>query len=561
MDNALPIPFLDDPDRPELSYQLGFSLSRKVTKQIDEFEPTLVHITVPDCTTLHIIQYARKKELPIMGTYHSNIPEYMEHYPGLSWLKPILGSFFRHQYNFMQTLYVPTPFIVRFLVDNYQMNRVTNMKVWGRGVDVNTFNPSFRSMEYRRSLGVDDGTPIVLWVGRLVPEKRPDIFRKVIRRLHGRGLKFHALVVGAGPCEAAIKALPNTTFAGWLGEKQLSRAYASSDIFLFPSAVETFGNVTLEAAASGLPVIVESGCSGHLVHDGVNGFAAAAGDEEAFFENTMALVEDANMRQEFSASSRELALTLEKQLVVRQMLDNYVQDTEEFYVEYGGRHRNRDSVYTQPGSFRGGKYPRPTALILCEWVFISLFMVLWKVGDAMVWFQGKIRPLSAPNGEKLVEQKPMSNDPDSRIPPVPSDSRRAKVSVVGMDDVEIGDSTTTTLTTSDDTTDTTGSTGSDHPIPTAPNQSLGDYSIFHFLANAFAEVAMFQGRIECRIGDLINSWCCPSQTEPFRGKRKNSDSGFSTEGEKRRNVSHTVRSSNDRHASSSGGKVSRRNLD
>ena len=148
-----------------------------------------------------------------MGTYHSNIPEYMEHYPGLSWLKHIIGSFFRHQYNFMQTLFVPTPFIVRHLIENYQMNRVTNMKVWGRGVDVDTFSPTFRSVEYRRTLGIDDDTPIVLWVGRLVPEKRPDIFCKVIRRLHSRGRKFHALVVGAGPCEAEIKALPNTTLS------------------------------------------------------------------------------------------------------------------------------------------------------------------------------------------------------------------------------------------------------------------------------------------------------------------------------------------------------------
>ena len=95
---------------------------------------------------------------------------------------------------------------------------------------------------------------VVLFVGRLVPEKRPDIFADVVKRLaaEGRGLRFKALVVGAGPYQDEMKALPNTTCLGWVGGAELAVAYASSDIFLFPSSVETFGNVTLEAAASGL---------------------------------------------------------------------------------------------------------------------------------------------------------------------------------------------------------------------------------------------------------------------------------------------------------------------
>ena len=115
LDNSVALPFTEDPKNPELQYFLGFSLSNKVKDQIAYFEPSLIHITAPDCTCLHLIQYAREREIPIMGTYHSNIPEYMTHYRGLGWLKPILAAFFRHQYNFLQALYVPTPFIHRYL--------------------------------------------------------------------------------------------------------------------------------------------------------------------------------------------------------------------------------------------------------------------------------------------------------------------------------------------------------------------------------------------------------------------------------------------------------------
>lgn len=539
MDNAIPIPFLADAERPELTYALGFSLSPAVKERIDEFEPSLVHITVPDCTSLHIIQYARTKEIPIMGTYHSNIPEYMEHYPGLSWLRHILGAFFRHQYNFVQTLYVPTPYIQRHLVDDYKMDRVTTLKVWGRGVDVDKFNPAYRSMQYRRNLGVSDDTPIVLWVGRLVPEKRPDIFVNVVRRLHSRGHKFHALVVGAGPCEPEIKTLPNTTFAGWMNADQLSTVYASSDVFLFPSAVETFGNVTLEAAASGLPVVVEAGCSGHLVHDGENGFTVPADDEDAFFEATLALVEDRQMRDEFSAYSREMALSLEKSTVVRQMLDNYSRVTDQFYAQYSGRHANRDSVYTQTDSFLLGKYPRPFILVVVELIFIVLFKLMWALGELVSSFNkrfGRGRTGGSvasdfSNGSLMA----MTGVDPTRVPkpPAASPSRHLKdkqkaidstspinLSVIELDDVEIGNCSKEPLLSSDDNTAATGSSSQDTPSSLQP---FGDCRLSHTMAKTFVSTVQFQCRMESHVRLFLAS-CCTSSRNQFMGpaKRKNS---------------------------------------
>jgi hypothetical protein len=266
-------------------------------------------------------------------------------------------------------------------------------------------------MDYRRHiLGVtDDTTPILLWVGRLVCEKRPDIFINIVRRLHQRKCKFHALVVGAGAYEEEIKSLPNTTFAGWLTADQLSTVYASCDVFLFPSAVETFGNVTLEAAASGLPVIVEAGCSGHLVHNEGNGYVCPADDEDAFFEATLALIEDKSLRDEFGTCGREMALSLEKSAVVRQMIDNYTRITNQFYTEYSGHYANRDTEYTQPGSFVLGIYPRPLILIIFEAIFLFLFDMMWKLTSLMTWYNKHIGSGTGTNSQATAHTISGSN--------------------------------------------------------------------------------------------------------------------------------------------------------
>jgi len=384
LDNAVPIPFLHDPNNPKDSYHLGFSISAEVRKKLDDFGPTIVHVTVPDVTCMHLIQYARDRQLPLMGTYHSNIPDYFTHYPGIGWLKHVVACYERHNYNFLQALFVPTPFIRRHLTieEHYRFDKVTDLKVWGRGVDLKQFHPSRRSEDFRARYGFAPDDVVVIWVGRLVPEKRLDIFAYVVRRLADEGINFKALIVGAGPCEADVKSLPNTTFAGWVTGDELAVAYASSDVFLFPSAVETFGNVTLEAAASGLPVIVDSGCSGHLVQDGVNGFSCTEDDLESYYNGTLSLVLDNSRRKAMSMEGRKFSLRFEKRTVCRKMIDNYSNVTEEFYHLYRGNHTNRDRIYeSKPDSFAAGSYLRPTSLVFVEYIFILAFRFFYRVGE------------------------------------------------------------------------------------------------------------------------------------------------------------------------------------
>mmetsp|Transcript_4895 Transcript_4895/g.10057 ORF Transcript_4895/g.10057 Transcript_4895/m.10057 type:complete len:640 (-) Transcript_4895:85-2004(-) len=541
LEDSIPIPFLTDPNNPTLSYELGFHITPSVQKKMDEYEPTLIHISVPDCTALHLVNYARRKEIPLMGTYHSNIPEYMDHYPGLSWLKHILWGFFRHQYNFYQALYVPTPYIKNFLMESQKMDRITDLQVWGRGVDVENFSPSHRNMQFRRELGISDNEVVICWCGRLVPEKGVDIFCDTVRRLNDEGLNFRALVVGAGPCEEEIKALPRTVFCGWMSAAELAVAYASSDVFLFPSSVETFGNVTLEAMASGLPVVVESHCSGHLVHEGENGFACVAGSKDSFFEATRQLVVDKSMRQAYAQRSRELSLTMEKKSVVQQMLSNYAQVTNNFYTEYGGRHRNRDSAFRQPHSFVAGNHPRPILLRLVEVLFIVLFRVIWNMTEVFFMMQRTIismRPApvhhhhhhasrnSSPTGASATLPRKSPIKKRASFEPTKMASPSAPSTIVEMQDVDIGATGSDPLlreTEDDCETNTTTSSSSDWQQPQMPAHSsiasIGDWKISNFLSISFIRSAEFLCLMESH---ARNS--CTCQNGLFRGlaKRKNS---------------------------------------
>lgn len=541
IDNSIPIPFLE-------GYHIGYSLSRDVRQQLDQFEPTIMHVTVPDNLCLHLIQYARDREIPLMGTYHSNIPEYMAHYPGFHWLKPLLGQFFLHQYGFLQALYVPTPYIHTFLSNTYNMNKATSLKIWGRGIDLQQFSPQHRSLKFRHSLGIQDDDVVICWVGRMVPEKRTDIFASVINRLADHNVNVHVLVVGRGPSEVDFQDLPNCTFCGWLYGHALSVAYASCDVFLFPSAVETFGNVTLEAAASGLPLVVEGGCSGHLVKHGVNGFCCT--DEESFYQATFQLCVDSDLRKSASRASRQHSLQFEKSIIVKTMLDNYQAVTEEFYVEYGGRHENRDLVYlSQENAFSSGSHPRPFLFVVVEAIVFSIFRTMTWLWYLFVSFHGIViaRLVMMIRGRRNACTTERAVSSSRKKLPSPPRKPVSRVDTFALSLMEKGgesdeddtasmtcsmsDATSLTSVSSTDsdivstvaianTSMTMATTPSVAPPPPLSLSAIIDSPIVTGLSAAIIRLIAWQCRIESAIR---NSYKCLCQKQRVVRKRKNSN--------------------------------------
>lgn len=232
-------------------YQLALPLKRRLFEALDQFEPNVVHVSSP-CTVGHLgLSYAKSRGLPLVGIYHTHFFRYLKYYH-ITPLAPLAYFLGRRFYNHFDLLLVPTPSIKQDLQD---IGITCPMRLWGRGIDVDFFNPQFRSNEWRSSVGATD-QPIAFYAGRLVWEKGFKVFIETYRRLQRTHPQILWVIAGAGKIEKTLrKRLPNALFLGHLNKERLRVTYASSDLFVFPSDTETYGNVILEAMASGLPVI------------------------------------------------------------------------------------------------------------------------------------------------------------------------------------------------------------------------------------------------------------------------------------------------------------------
>lgn len=328
---GIKIPFTNAGD----GYAFGGGLDPNTTRLIEEFNPNVIHFTVPDLVGLDGIRWCQRNNVAYIATWHSNYCDYLKYY-FLEWiLKPAFLRYLQGFYEQIPVVYVPTPFILNKM-ESEGFGKSTELREWGRGVDLKLFSPERRSNEFRSSRGISEHDVVVLWVGRLVPEKRPDIWTEVLQRLESEGISCKGMVVGHGTYEATLSQMHNVICCGWLSGVHLAEAYASADILLFPSDVETFGNVTLEALAAGCPSIVESTCSGHLVEHGYNGYTCPAGDFEHFYQATKNLVQDDKLRKEMSQHARQSAWKYERNKILQQMSENY----KDAIV----RHRNPDYI-------------------------------------------------------------------------------------------------------------------------------------------------------------------------------------------------------------------------
>eukprot|EP01038_Epipyxis_sp_PR26KG_P008056 gene8056-10914_t len=304
-------------------YSFGLGLDEATARAIEEYNPTCVHFTVPDFVSLDGIRWCQKNHVAYIGTWHSNYIEYLKYY-FIEWvLGPGMHRYLVGFYEQIPTVYVPTVYMLKRMKEEWGYGRCTNLVEWGRGVDMNMFTPDRRSQAFRTAKGISEDDVVVLWVGRIVPEKRPDIWMHVVKRLQDEGLPVKALVVGSGTFEKYLSTLKHVACCGWLSGADLGEAYASADILLFPSDVETFGNVTLEALSAGCPSIVEKNCGEHLVENDINGFTCTNGDFEEFYEATRRLVMDKQLRKQMSINARAGAWKYERGVILQQMVDHY----------------------------------------------------------------------------------------------------------------------------------------------------------------------------------------------------------------------------------------------
>ena len=262
---VLGVPAMPLPLYPELKLALP---RPAVSEALDRFQPDLVHVVNPAVLGLGGIWLARTKQIPLVASYHTHLPKYLEHY-GMGMLEPLLWELLKAAHNQARLNLCTSTAMVQELSDK----GIQHTALWQRGVDTDLFRPSLRSDSLRRKLlgGHSDSGRLLLYIGRLSAEKQIERIRPVLDQLEDSRLAL----VGDGPHRQQLEKVfegTATTFVGYLAGEELAGAYASADAFLFPSSTETLGLVLLEAMAAGCPVVgANRGGIPDIVSDGVNG--------------------------------------------------------------------------------------------------------------------------------------------------------------------------------------------------------------------------------------------------------------------------------------------------
>ena len=257
---AMPLPLY-----PEL--KLGLP-GPGVSDELENFKPDLIHVVNPAVLGLGGIWLAKTNNIPLVASYHTHLPKYLEHY-GMGMLEPLLWELLKAAHN-QATLNLCTS---TAMVQELSEKGIQNTALWQRGVDTDIFKPELRDEEMRKRLlgNFSDEGSLLIYVGRLSAEKQIERIKPVLEALPSTRLAL----VGDGPYRQQLEKIfqgTSTTFVGYLSGNELASAYASGDAFLFPSSTETLGLVLLEAMAAGCPVVgANKGGIPDIISDGENG--------------------------------------------------------------------------------------------------------------------------------------------------------------------------------------------------------------------------------------------------------------------------------------------------
>ena len=274
---------------------------REARRVLSQLKPDLVHAATPFGIGLAARAAARAEGIPLVSSFHTDFAAYLRYYR-LQALSGVAWPYLRWFHNGGRRTFVPT----RRGADELRRLGFEGVRVWGRGVDRERFSPRYRSLALRRALGVRDQDMLFVSVGRLAPEKGIDTILDAARSLQlGNRSAIRLAFVGDGPAEARYRAAapPGTIFAGRLLGEALSEFFASADGFIFASTTDTFGNVLLEAMASGLPVIAPDAGPTLDVADAGNALVVPVREARAIAAAMQRIAGDAALRSTLRARS------------------------------------------------------------------------------------------------------------------------------------------------------------------------------------------------------------------------------------------------------------------
>lgn len=302
------------PRYPEL--KLGLPAKRALINAWTLKRPDLVHIATEGPLGWSALQAARRLKLPVTSDFRTNFHAYCEHY-GVGWLRKPMVSYLRRFHNLTQLTMVPT----RALKVQLMEMGFERVQVVARGVDTQLFNPHRRSGALRSQWGAGPNSLVMLVVGRLAAEKNLDVALSAHAAMQAHHPDVKLVFVGDGPLRESLQQrCPQAVFAGMRRHEELSVYYASADLFVFPSLTETFGNVTIEALASGLPVLAfDTAAASDWVQSHTNGWLVPAGHEAAFVSVAVNLAQSPALLAQAREQARSRVAHLDWQQIAMQV--------------------------------------------------------------------------------------------------------------------------------------------------------------------------------------------------------------------------------------------------
>ncbi|MDQ0201562.1 glycosyltransferase family 4 protein [Neobacillus ginsengisoli] len=293
----------------------------RIKSELQSFAPDLIHVATPFNIGLCGVYFAKKLNIPLVGSYHTDFDHYL-HYYDLQFLSKILWKYMNWFHRSCEKLFVPS----NETLEQLKQHGFSNLEIWPRGVDCQVFHPFYDKKAVRKHYGVSKKY-LLTYVGRLAPEKDVHTLLAVAKSLPPElNENIHWFVIGDGPLREELeKEAPlNMSFTGYLKGEKLAEVYSASDLFVFPSATETFGNVVLEALASGTPVIgANAGGVKNIVKPGENGYLCKPGYVPEFAGAIARLLNNESLRKQMGWEGRNYALEQKWDKIFENLLWHY----------------------------------------------------------------------------------------------------------------------------------------------------------------------------------------------------------------------------------------------
>jgi glycosyltransferase involved in cell wall biosynthesis len=295
----------------------------RVHRAIDAFGPDVIHVATEAFLGLSVLRHAGRRSVPVVSSFHTNFDQYSAHY-GVGWARTLIWRYLRWFHNRTRETYVPSLTTIAEL----EGRGFERLVLWPRGVDCSFFRPDRPGRAaVREAMGWKPDDVVLTYVSRIAPEKNVEYLADALAIVAAKRPDVRIQFVGDGPSREELERRMggSARFAGYRVGDELADHYAAGDVFAFTSTTETFGNVVLEAMASGLPVVaLRAGGVGEIVRDGETGLLVdPESPPEAFAAVLLRLVDQADLRRRLAASARTYAESQSWDSIMDGLRDRY----------------------------------------------------------------------------------------------------------------------------------------------------------------------------------------------------------------------------------------------